>query len=79
MPKRSKTNVERAKLDNATIATRLIGFFVVRGIESDQAVLTLSGAGFDDKTISEMLYVSESTIRGIRFRANKPKKKSKPK
>lgn len=62
------------------IISRLLALIVVKDLERDDAILRLSGVGFSDTAVSQMLGVTESAVRGFRFRSSKkksPRKKSK--
>jgi hypothetical protein len=75
--KRAK-RADAPKSDNMDLIARLLALLVVKGAEKDDAVIQLGVVGFDDKTVSELLGVTESSIRGLRFRRQKrPKKKNK--
>ncbi len=73
-----KAKAEQSALEPLALISRLLALNLVKGMDKDEAVIQLGGAGFDDATVSQLLSVPESTIRGVRFRRNKkPKKKSK--
>ncbi|ARQ00354.1 hypothetical protein CAK95_15670 [Pseudorhodoplanes sinuspersici] len=57
------------------LIARLLAVHVTKETETNEAALVLSGAGFDDSDVAQMLGITESTVRGIRFRNNKPKRK----
>lgn len=59
---------------------RLLAAYVTRGVKPDEATLILEGAGFTDREITQMLGVSDSYVRQVRFQRNAKKgKKKKPK
>lgn len=57
--------------DSMQIIARLLGLIAVRGVEKDQAALQLSGAGLEDKVITELLGVNDSYVRLARFKKKK--------
>ncbi len=61
-----------AKLD------RLMGVMAIQGKDQDAQVNTLHALGFDSKTIGAMVGLSDSAVRGRKFR-RKRAKKAKPK
>ncbi len=67
--------------DALQIISRLLALIVVKDLEKDDAILQLSGVGFSDGAVSQMLGVTESAVRGFRFRRAKkqPAKKKKSK
>jgi hypothetical protein len=61
-----------AESDNhLEIISRLLAMLVVKGMDKDEAILQLSGVGFSDGAVSGMLGVTESAVRGFRFRRAK--------
>lgn len=70
-----KPKSEAAAVEPMEKVARLLAILVTRGVEPDEAMPQLSGAGFDDHAVSQILGVSESAIRGMRFRSKKPKKR----
>lgn len=69
---------ESVRPDTLTLISRLLALQVVNGLQTDEAVSRLGAVGFDDATISQLLGITDSTVRGIRFRrAKKPAKKGK--
>jgi hypothetical protein len=59
---------------------RLFAAYVTRGMKPDEATLIMEGAGFTDREITELLGVSDSYVRQVRFqRKAKKGKKMKPK
>lgn len=60
---------------------RLLAGYVTRGMKSEDAVSLLEGAGFTDREVTEMLGVSNSYVRQVRFqrKVKKGKKKRKTK
>jgi hypothetical protein len=59
----------------------LLAAYVTREMKPEDATLLLEGAGFTDREITELLGVSDSYVRQVRFqrRAKKGKKKRKAK
>lgn len=57
-----------AKLD------RLVGVMAIQGKDQDAQVDTLYALGFDSKTIGALVGLSDSTVRGRKFRRGKVKK-----
>ena len=70
--KQSKT-VETAKPESMEMIARLLALLVIRGVEKDEACAQLSGVGFDNKAIADMLGMTESAVRGVHFRRSKAK------
>jgi hypothetical protein len=59
---------------------RLFAVYVTRGLKPDEATLLMEGAGFSDREITELLGVSNSYVRQVRFqRKAKKGKKKRPK
>jgi DNA-binding NarL/FixJ family response regulator len=44
-------------------------------MENNDAAVQLGAVGFDDKSVAEMVGISESTVRGVRFRRSKKRPK----
>lgn len=65
---------EQLKPDNMHLIARLLALHLVKGTEKEEAVTQLGLAGFDDKSVSELLGVTESSVRGLRFRRQKKPK-----
>lgn len=59
------------------VIARLLALIAIKGIEKDEAALQLSAAGLDDKSITELLGVSESYVRLARFNRKKSNGKTK--
>lgn len=70
MAKRRKV-AEGPELDAMQVLVRLIALIAIKGVEKDEAAISLSSAGLGDKAVADLLGVSESTIRGMRFRSKK--------
>ena len=73
MAKKRRPSASASKPDVMTIVARLLAIIAAKGIDKDEACLQLSGAGLDDRVITELLGVSESYIRVARY--NRKKKK----
>jgi hypothetical protein len=59
---------------------RLFAAHITRGMKPDEATLIMEGAGFTDREITELLGVSDSYVRQVRFQRNAKKgSKKKPK
>ena len=69
MPKKAKS--EEPSPDAMTMIARLLALHLVKGMENDDAAVQLGAVGFDDKSVAEMVGISESTVRGARFRRSK--------
>ena len=52
---------------------------LVKGVDKDDAAMQLGAVGFDDTTVSQMVGLTESAIRGLRFRRAKKTRKKKQK
>lgn len=77
MSKKPKSEV--VKIDPMEKIARLLALSLTRELGKDAAAIQLGSAGFDDGSVSELLGIPESTIRGIRFRrTKKTTKKRKP-
>lgn len=63
--------------DPMTVISRLLAMIAVKGVDKDEAAVQLSAAGMDTKFITDLLGVSESYVRTMRFRRkNNAKAKS---
>lgn len=69
MPKKGKDEVP--KPDPLELIARLLALHLVKGMEKDDSAAQLGAIGFDDKSVAEMVGISESAVRGIRFRRAK--------
>jgi hypothetical protein len=60
---------------------RLLAGYVTREMKSEDATVLLEGAGFTGREITELLGVSDSYVRQVRFqrKAKKGRKKKKSK
>jgi hypothetical protein len=56
---------------------RLFAAHVTRGMKPDEATLIMEGAGFTDREIMELLGVSNSYVRQVRFQRNAKKGRKK--
>jgi hypothetical protein len=80
--KRRVAVAKKAKRETETpdileIISRLLALYVVKDMPKDDAVLQLSAVGFADRNVSDLLGVTESSVRGLRFRrAKQPAKKA---
>lgn len=72
MAKRRK-GAETPKPDALLMIARLLALIAIKGADRDEAALQLGAVGFDDKAIADLIGVSESYVRVVRFR-NKRKK-----
>jgi hypothetical protein len=59
------------KPDALTMISRLLALHLIKGMEKDDAALQLGAVGFEDKSVAEMVGLSESSVRGVRFRRSK--------
>jgi hypothetical protein len=75
MPKKAKGDDH--KPDALTMISRLLALHFVKGMDKVDATVQLGAVGFDDKTVAEMVGISESTVRGARFRRSKKRKKTR--
>jgi hypothetical protein len=75
MPKKPKNEVP--KLEPLELISRLLALHLVKDMENTEAAARLGAVGFDDKSVGEMVGITESTVRGIRFRRSKKPAKKK--
>lgn len=74
-----KRSDEDQKPDALDLIAKLLAVHLVKGMEKDAAAAQLGGIGFGDKAVAEMVGISESAVRGIRFRAKKSSRRRKKK
>lgn len=65
---------EKASISTAEKFHRVLGMFLIKGVDTEEAAVKLSGAGFDASEISEMLLVNKNYVNVAKARW---KKKSK--
>lgn len=70
-----KISDEPPNQDNMSLIARLLGALLVRELEPTEATNKLAHIGFDDNGIASIVGISESAVRGIRFRSSKAKRK----
>ena len=58
---------------------RLLAAYVTREMKLEDSALLLEGAGFTSREITELLGVSDSYVRQVRFQRKKGKKKKQSK
>ena len=66
-----KPSDQNDKPDPLELISRLLAMHLVKDVDADDAVAKLSGVGLDDKSVAEMLGVTDSVVRGVRFRRSK--------
>ena len=72
MPKKAKD--EPVQIDPLEMICRLLAMHLIKGLTTDEAALQLGSVGFDNRSVSAMVGISESAVRGLRFRHSKGKK-----
>lgn len=74
-----KAKAESPKVDTLEKIARLLAALAIKDMKDDKAALTLDGAGFDAREISQMLHVNENYIHSLknRLKTNKKKKVSR--
>ncbi|SUU76385.1 hypothetical protein [Afipia felis] len=70
-----KAKIESAKIDTLEKIARLLAALTIKDMKDDKAALTLDGAGFDAREISQMLHVNENYIHALKSRLKSTKKK----